>query len=199
MNRCDPFRDRLAAFTPEGEEDRELARHLEACPTCQAEFQSYLAITEGLKDLELPDPGDLFFQGQLKSIERQIGAASHKVPMLRRWWVPSLALAAAVVLLFIGFSRFHGTQEIPQPEWQEALQFLSEEEGVLAPDSGLSLEDLNPEQLERLAHNIERSLLQGTEGVFQDESVDWDELSGPELDRLLQHLNETSSRRQHEV
>jgi len=199
MNPCEPYRDRLAAFAPEGEEDRDLARHLEACPACRAEFQSYLALTEELKDLSLPDPGDLYFQAQAKAIARQIAEEGRAGRSQRRWWAPSLALAAAVVLLFIGFSRFRETPRISEPEWREALQFLSEEEGVLDPEPGLGFEDLSPEQLERLATNIEQRLQQGDEGELPEESGDWDELSGPELDRLLKRLNETSSRRQHEA
>ncbi len=199
MNPCDLYHDRLAAFAPEGEEDRDLARHLEACPACRAEFQSYLALTEELQELSLPDPGDLYFQIQAKAIARQIAEEDRAGRSQRRWWAPSLALAAAVVLLFIGFSRFRETPRISEPEWREALQFLSEEEGVLDPEPGLGLEDLSPEQLERLATNIEQRLQQGDEGDLPEESGDWDELSGPELERLLQRLNETSPRRQHEA
>lgn len=197
MNPCDLYRDRLAAFASEGEEDPGFARHLEACPACRAEFQSYMSLTEELQGLNLPDPGELFFQAQLRGIQAKIAESTSLEAPKRRWWLPSLALAAAVILLFIGFSRFRDAERISQPEWQEALQFLSEEEGVLEAEPGL--EDLNPEQLERLAKNIESKLLQGDEAELPEEGGDWDELSGPELDRFLQRLNETSSRRQHDV
>ncbi len=196
MNPCEAYRDLLAAYSPEGEEDRELARHLEACADCRAEFQSYLGLMEELKGLQVPDPGDIFFRSQLRNIESQVQAASRSKAGVPRWWLPSLALAAAVVLLFIGFSRFHRSQPISAPEWQEALQFISAEEGVLA-DSAVDLEELNAEQLERLAKNLEARILQGSD--LQEEKGDWDELSGPELDRLLQRLNESSSRRNHEA
>jgi len=197
MNPCEQYREILAAYSPEGEEDRDLARHLETCPSCRTEFQSYLGLMEELKALDLPDPGELFFRSQLKRIESQIQAPSQRPGKTRRWWIPSLALAAAVVLLFIGFSRFRRQQSnVSPPEWQEALQFISEEEGVL-PGPTLELDDLSAEQLDRLAKNIEAQIFQ-QEDVPEDKG-DWDELTGPELDRFLQHLNEQTSRSNHEA
>ena len=199
MNPCDPYRDSLAAYSPEGEEDRDLARHLESCPDCQREFQSYLGLMEELKDLKLPDPGDLFFQSQLRNIQSSLREASPKVSPFRRWGIPSLALAAAVVLLFIGFSRFpafHGTSS--NPDWKTALQYMADD-GLLDSDQGVDLDELNPEQLDRLAKNMENRILQEEDGDLPDENGDLDDLSGPELDRLLQLLNDTSTRRNHEA
>ncbi len=198
MNPCEQYRETLAAYSSEGEEDRDLARHLETCPDCRAEFQSYLGLMEELKGLSFDDPGEVFFRSQLKKIESQIQAPSQKPAKTRRWWVPSLALAAAVVLLFIGFSRFRRQQPtVSTPEWQDALQFISEEEGVLPPGHLPELEDLNAEQLDHLAKNIEAKIFQQDDDA--DDKGDWDDLTEPELDRLLQNLNQQTSGSHHEV
>jgi len=155
-----------------------------------------LKLPEGLK---LPDPGDLFFQSQLRNIQSSLREASPKVSPFRRWGIPSLALAAAVVLLFIGFSRFpafHGSSS--NPDWKTALQYLADD-GLLDSDQGVDLDELNPEQLDRLAKNMENRILQEEDGDLPDENGDLDDLSGPELDRLLQLLNDTSTRRNHEA
>ena len=154
---------------------------------------------EELKDMSLPDPGDLFFQSQFRNIQTRLREAAPKASPFRRWGIPSLALAAAVVLLFIGFSRFPAFHGSPSsPDWKTALQYLADD-GLLDSDPGADLDELNPEQLDRLAKNMESRILQEVDGDLPDENGDWDELSGPELDRLLQLLNDTSTRRNHEA
>src|SRR5262249_55232203 len=127
MKNCEHFQDRLAAgeeLDSRGEEALEFRRHLESCPTCRVEVEGYQRLAKELKELLLPNPGDLFFQNQLRRIEQEIQQeAVSRRTRVTRWW-PAFALAAAAVLLFIGLARWSSHEGGTGLELKTALQSL---------------------------------------------------------------------------
>lgn len=182
MTPCDKFQENLAGEALEEAPSAEFQAHLAACATCRAEAESFRHLAAGFEDLE-SDPGELFFAAQRKRIHQTVAAETRK----SRRWMPALALAAAVLLLFIGFSKWP-SEKSSNRAWSTAMLVFTADQGSVTGSGILELETLNPEQLQGLARNIERRILSNQDDELLDEGVDLQDLSRSELDQLIQRL-----------
>lgn len=146
-----------------------------------------------LKSLPIEDPGELFFQRQFRLIQKQIQG---EAAVLRAWprpWRRALVAAAALLLFGFGLSRWVPWNSLnSSASWQTALQYLNEENETAVPS--LDLDELDSRQLDLLASNLQKSVIQEDPGNLQDED-DWEDLDEPELHLLIERLQETFSRR----
>lgn len=174
----------------------QLAEHLEQCPLCLSEAESFEPLVAELRDLPLPDPGELFFRRQLKSINQQIEAEAPRRNQTKsfRPWYASLVAAAAVLLLFIGYSRWAGhSDDAWKQDWKNALNFLAEDsDPELLP---LDLEELNGPELDRVARGIVEDMFEDLEKKAEPSSDDWMDLNGDEMDDLLHRLQVEEGRK----
>ncbi|HKY63775.1 MAG TPA: hypothetical protein VJR29_10175 [bacterium] len=185
MTQCKKIQENLAAELLDGGPDPELQAHLAACPACRAEAESFRRLAESFRQLDGEDPGELFFAAQRKRIREAI--AAEKPARRAPAWRPALALAAAVLLLFIGLSRWQ-ERKSPTALWSTALLAFTDGQTSVTGSGILELETLNPEQLEGLAQNMERRILGNQDDVLLEDGADLQDLSGPELDQLIQRL-----------
>jgi hypothetical protein len=136
-----------------------------------------------LQALPLSDPGDLFFHRQAKAIRRSLAGEARE----GFWaiWARPLAAAAALFFLVLGVARITHRQDYKMPAgWTMALEQLAAED-----DPGLEdIEELNDEQLKRLAGNLEGSILAEAGDRLMEEPVDLDDLNEQELDLLTRRL-----------
>jgi anti-sigma factor RsiW len=190
MTPCDKIQENLAAEALDIGANAEVAAHLEACSACRSEADDFRRLAASLQDLEIDDPGELFFAAQRKHIRETLNKEFpvRKAPA----WRPALALAAAAVLLFIGFSTWQGRVTNPNLAWSTAMLVFAEGQGSATGSGILELETLSPQQLEGLAQNMEKSILGNNGDEFLEEGSDLQDLSGPELDQLIQRLKATS-------
>lgn len=185
MTQCEKIQENLAAEALEAAPSAEFQAHLAACPHCRAETESFRRLAGSFLELETSDPGELFFAAQRKQIREAIAAES---PVRKsRAWQPALALAAAVLLLFIGLSRWQ-EQKSTSLAWSTALLTLTDGQASVTGSGILELETLSPEQLEGLAQNMERRILGNGKDELLEDGDDLQDLSGQELDQLIQRL-----------
>lgn len=143
-------------------------------------------LEEELRDLPVADPGELFFRRQAKAIGLRLHTETRREG-IRSWFKP-LAVAAALFLLVLGVSRINRLpQSVPSAQWHAALEYMAEnedEEGV-----GLeTIDELNQDQLERLANNIEGRILRDSGEQWMEEPADIEDLNEQELQLLIQRL-----------
>jgi hypothetical protein len=188
MTQCEKIQENLAAEALEAAPSAEFQAHLAACPSCRSEAESFRRLATSFPDLD-SDPGELFFATQRKKIRDAI--ATERPARKVRVWQPALALAAAVLLLFIGLSRWQ-EQKSPNFAWSTALLTLTDGQASVTGSGILELETLNPEQLEGLAQNMERRILNNHGDELLEDGDDLQELSGQELDQLIQRLQQKS-------
>jgi hypothetical protein len=189
MTQCEKIQESLAAEALEDASGSELQAHLTACAACRTEAESFRRLAASIQDLETEDPGELFFAAQRRKIRESIAAESPARKALP--WRPALALAAAALLLFIGLSRWQG-EKTSNFAWSHAMLLLSGGQASVTGSGILELETLNPEQLEGLAHNMEMRILGNNGDELLEDGVDLQDLSGPELDQLIQRLKTNS-------
>lgn len=163
-----------------------LQAHLNSCSDCRAAQADFLSLHARIRDHSLPDPGEVFFQRQLRSIEGKLRETQARRPAWRRWWVPTLA-AAAILVVFIGYSTFlRNPAGDWRGQWPTALSWLAQE----APDEGawLELEDLDEAQLAAYARTVELQLLSANGEGDPEDAVDLQDLDGQEMELLIQRL-----------
>ena len=186
MTPCDKIQESLAAEALEASPGTEFQAHLAACLPCRSEAEAYRRLASSLRNLEeSSDPGELFFAAQRKRIRETIADETPARKALP--WMPALALAAAVLLLFIGLSRWEG-EKSPSFAWSQAMLGFVGGQASVTGAGILELETLSPEQLEGLAQNMERQILGNHGDELLEEGVDLQDLSGSELDQLIQRL-----------
>lgn len=184
MTQCEKIQENLAAEALEEAPSADFQAHLAACGTCRAEAESFRRLALGFEGFD-SDPGELFFAAQRKRIRESIAAEA--TARKSRAWMPALALAAAVLLLFIGLSKWP-TQNSSNRSWSTAMLVFSAGQGSVTGSGILELETLSPEQLQGLAHNMERRIFSDHSDDLLEENVDLQDLSGAELEQLIQRL-----------
>lgn len=164
----------------------ELVSHLEACASCREELQEFRQLLEGLKATPVADPGEIFFVRQLRRIEEEVA----REPLRRSWrwpwgW-PALA-AAAMLVLFLGYSLFFRTPGVPwQAEWAKSLPWLAQESGW---EEGVDLDDLDERQLNDYAEIMEQRVLNSPgDSLDEGDPMDWQDLDRQEMDLLIERL-----------
>lgn len=165
----------------------DLQAHLGKCAACREEIESFRQLLVDLRAASVADPGELFFARQLYRIEEEVSQELVRRPLKRRWWLPTLA-AAAVLVLLLGYSLFFRGPGVQwQAEWSTALQWLAQESGW--GEEGVDLDDLNERQLNAYAEMMERRVLNSNEeAVDLDDPADWQDLDRQELDLLIERL-----------
>lgn len=162
------------------------AEHLRLCSVCQSETEGLAELTHGLKGLPVSDPGDIFFARQLRSIENRIAADAQARPLLRRWWVPSLA-AAALLVFMIGYAVFlRGPQTDWRGDWNKALSWLAQD-GTWEEET-YDVEDLDQPQMDAFVHTMEMRVNYDGRGNGGQDPGDWQDLDRQELDLLIERL-----------
>jgi hypothetical protein len=133
----------------------------------------------------MADPGELFFQSQFKAIRHALREEAQEIREgFWATWARPLALAASLFFLVLGLARITHRQDTLPPNWGLALQQLAEEE-----DSSLDdIDELNTDQLQYLANNLEGAILVESGDQLIEEAVDYDDLNEQELDLLIQRL-----------
>ena len=185
MTTCEKIQENLAAEALEGELSPELRDHLQACAHCRGEAEAFRRLAASVKGLDMEDPGEIFFASQRKRIREAVDAGAPSPKGFR--WGPALALAAAALLLFIGVSRIQEEKASTQA-WSMAMLAFADGQGSVTGAGILELETLDSEQLEGLAQNMERRILGNNGDELLEDAVDWQDLSGSELDQLIQRL-----------
>lgn len=143
------------------------------------------SIIQELQGIAVTQPGDLFFRRQAKEIREQLN--SETLPQEGVGWLKPLAVAAALFFLVLGIARVdRQSSDIAPQQWSAALEFMADEE----PEAvGLeTIDELNPEQLERLANNLEGKILQDAGDQWVDEPIEIDDLNEQELELLIRRL-----------
>lgn len=143
------------------------------------------SIIQGLQGIKVAQPGELFFRRQAKQIRDQL--ISEQIPQERVAWFKPLAVAAALFFLVLGIARVDRESTVVAPQqWSAALEYMAEEE--TEPVGLETIDELNPEQLERLANNLEGKILQDAGDPWVDEPVEIDDLNEQELELLIRRL-----------
>ena len=147
---------------------------------------SEAVLIEELRDLPVADPGELFFRRQAKAIGLGLHTETRHEG-IRSWFKP-LAVAAALFLLVLGVSRINRVpQFVPSAQWHAALEYMAENEDE--ESVGLeTIDELNQDQLERLANNIEGRILRDSGEQWMEEPADIEDLNEQELQILIQRL-----------
>lgn len=146
-----------------------------------------VALAGELRGIPVPDPGELFFRRQANEIQSQVLPEAPKKSWIQGVWVRPLAVAAALFFLVLGIYRIDQvTDRVGPMEWQTALRFLAEEAEPM--DNFVEWDDLNDQQLDSLAGNMEQAMLIDVDETWVDEPADWEDLNGKELDQLIDRL-----------
>jgi hypothetical protein len=146
------------------------------------------ALSREIQCLPVVDPGELFFRRQFKDIRRSLRPEGRE----GFWavWARPLAVAASLFFLVLGLSRITHRQDTKYPaNWNLALQQLSEEEDPSLDD----IDELSSDQLQRLANNLEGSILVESGDQLTEEPIDFDDLNEQELNLLIQRLEAKKS------
>ncbi|MFZ0502305.1 MAG: zf-HC2 domain-containing protein [Chthoniobacterales bacterium] len=104
----DPFFDNELGLA----EAQKIQQHIEQCSACEAIYASRLAVREALQKPEVRFTPPVDLQGQIQAeLSKQVRPAprrSWRLPTFQfsNWLLPSLAGAAAVLLLWLGFTVF---------------------------------------------------------------------------------------------
>ncbi len=197
MKVCEKYQGLLSAWVlgdVEGSDLQEVTRHLQGCPSCQRESEEIRALLDDLKAIHVPEAGDLFFQRQLHKIQEQVRQEKVPSPGFRKiWWVP-LAAAAVIAFFVFGIRQLDHRPMVGQAlDWNSALQFLAKENDVTPTLE--DLEELSPQQLQLLANNLEKKILLEEGESWGQDTGDWEDLTGPELDSLINKLQANTSGR----
>jgi len=193
---CTRYRAQLVDFT-EGtlrpEVQARIAAHLHGCSECREAVAALQEMPTLLRTADIPDPGDLFWHQQRRSIARAI--RNQRAPVARRfapldlqlsrWRVP-LAVAASAVLAF-GVYRYTARAPEPLPPAFDfasldvpAITAIHDVVQVLAPPDGLLADAAAPEDVPiDVAPAAE---IVGTEAL--PDNLPLSELSDTELDDL---------------
>ncbi len=105
-SRCDALQPLIAAYAlGEQIDDAEMLKHLQSCPRCQGDMQSYAQLARVLPyEAELHDPPPALRERIIATVERAAAPAQRVAPTRRRWnWsLPALGLAmiALIAMLF---------------------------------------------------------------------------------------------------
>jgi len=194
MKSCENYQEDLPFLLEEvleAPERADLQAHLAVCPTCSSELSAYQGLRSQMLSDTPSDPGDLFFQRQLKAIEAQIRLA---MPRQRSVWIPALA-AAAMLLLVFGLGRWREQRDLNfKQDWNSALHALSLEPEV--PMGDVELDDLNEKELALFAHRMEEEVLGSQDETWFDDDTDWDDLDDGQENQILQQLQDGPTGRQ---
>jgi len=134
----------------------QIERHLAACAECREDLEKLKVLTRSLTQLEVPDPGDEYFEALTGTIVARTAAitgeesapatVSYQRDTRRRLLTTLIKLAAAVTLLFTAFYISDFNQEKRATRWAEHIrrsgQFSSggmEAEDRLMPPAGINM------------------------------------------------------------
>ena len=87
-------------------EQHQVEAHLQDCGTCRAEVELLRAMRDASKQVTEPVPGQFAWQRLQRDIHQQ-----DKLNTRRQWWVPSLAVAALLVIAIQGVLLFNVTYQ----------------------------------------------------------------------------------------
>jgi len=151
--------------------------------------EEYQDIILQLKALDPPQvPSEEFFQRQFQEIQQQLPPRVSPLRRRLQTFIRPLAVAAALVFLVLGISRIDNLKgPTPSQYWQMAFEYLSQDEDR-SMTGVFELEDLSQKQLEQLAGNLEGYLLMEFGENLIEESSEWEDLNGQELEILIQRL-----------
>ena len=156
--------------------------------TIEQEELEEVALISQLKNIPVPNPGDLFFRRQAKAIAKALKEeAREEREGFWNAWAKPLAVAAALFFLVLGFARVTHWEGSPgSPEWDMAMEYLAVE---MEEEVGLeAIDQLDSQQLELLANNLEGTIYLESEEILVEEPVDLDDLNESELDQLIHRL-----------
>lgn len=173
------------------------ARHARVCPDCDAWFVEQEALFTALFALPEEEPGELFFKRQAKQIQQTIAAEKPTHLIRQRRVLFIWGAAAACVLMVLGLSRFRSLPFDMSPRRNAMVQAMHaiEQQSALRPMEA-ELDTLSGEELDHLALRLERHLLRREyDQEWIDDSIDWQDLEGQELDLFLQRLEHRGPRR----
>jgi anti-sigma-K factor RskA len=115
----DPFFENIPAYALgalEAEESRALEAHLEVCPACKAELDSYRKVGENLLLATPPQPPSAALRKQLQS---HLPSAHKKARPRFAWSFSQIGLAAVILLLLV--SSVFSILEVRSLRAQQAL------------------------------------------------------------------------------
>jgi hypothetical protein len=158
------------------------------------------ALIHGLREIPMEDAGESFFQRQFLEIQHRISRTPAGLPAIasatagprsrllawRDLWLRPMIAVAAVLLLVFGLSRMdvgRNTSTTSEPQQVAGPANMDD----LWMDL-MGVDGLDSVELEHLAGRLEGTLSLHTDGPWSEDSLDWDELSGEELDQLIQNI-----------
>jgi len=191
MKSCDQYQEESALYALgdlESASQADFETHLADCPSCQAEVKAQRQLLGELRSDIPADPGDLFFQRQLKSVMNALPSKVSK--RTTPFWLPALA-AAALFLLVFGLGRYQERQAAVQAQnWRSALQVIATEHDT--PWGDEDLDEFNDRELDSISNEIQQKLLGNHPESWFEDSGDWDNLDDQQIQEL-KHRMQTSS------
>jgi hypothetical protein len=119
MSECERVRSGLSRSLYEDSEGFptvEEREHLARCAACREDWQRFQDLLGGLARVEVPDPGESYWQGFLPRLRGRIAAAAAPVPKRNRW-LPAPALAAAASFAMAALALWNwGPSEITRAQ-----------------------------------------------------------------------------------
>lgn len=140
-----------------------------------------------LREIPVAPAGEWFFHRQRKAVREAIrdqAGRRAREGFWDLWWKP-LAAAAALFFLVLGIARITHRQENLHPsEWVVALEYLSAQEEPSLDE----IDEMNLEQLDRLANNLEGDILAEAGEQLMEEPIGVEDLNDAELQMLIERL-----------
>jgi len=191
------------------EEQRSIDEHLKVCPHCSAERAALKRTLDLLGQRNLPDPGSTFWSALRHRVRREVRemrvVPPRRPPLPAKAWVPAVAFASLVVLLFLWWSNL----SLPTMLGQRPLLAQLRQEGLrnleMLGKDPLSLEEIEFGQtpvdslvelmvsISSPAQALEQMLVREQMAEDPDlwEAVLEEDVSEPPLELLLDDLTES--------
>ena len=191
------------------EEQRAVDEHLKVCPHCSAERAALKRTFDLLEQRDLPDPGTAFWSALRYRVHREVremwAVPPHRPALTAKAWVPAVAFASFLVLLFLWLSNL----PLPTMMAQRPLLAQLKQEGLrnleMLGKDPLSLEEMEFVQtpadslvelmvsISSPAQALEQMLVREKMAEDPDlwEAVLEEDMSEPPLEALLEDLTES--------
>jgi hypothetical protein len=134
-------------------------KHVSECPRCREDLEKLKKLTQTLKEIQAPDPGDNYFRqlndtlmartASVAPAETSSSKSSREIQSGRRILMTLIRLAAAITLLFMAFYISDFNQERQTTRWTQHLMKqtdyvsseinVSERQFIYAPFGGKML------------------------------------------------------------
>lgn len=158
--KCDQYLDKLSSFLDgelDGEEAKDLQKHLHTCENCREVYAMYQSIQEELKDIEDINLPASFHEDLMTKIKDETPVTKKSKQSKWKWMTYMGTVAAAALMVVVGVNQLEPKseevqQEAPMSEVQSPrnIAFENKSESLTTMDEANSskIKDIGEEKLE---------------------------------------------------